>query len=211
MANYAVVRQQIFDMVRKAVAADLIYLSAGNISVRVGNNALAITPSGIAYDDLHPEQIAIMSLDGTAIDAPYAPSSEMPMHSHILQKFDRINAIIHTHSSYAVTFAMLGETIPVANLELFFVGAPIPVAPWACPGTLSAGIEAATLLGQQTDLEVVLLRNHGLIAVGETLQKAFTAALSAECGLRAYHQSLQVGQPNILSQEQIDEIRERYK
>lgn len=208
--NYSDARLQVFDTVHKVLAAGLIYLSAGNISLRVGEDALAITPGALLYDEMRAEDIAIMGLDGTSIDAPLAPSSEMPMHTRLLREFDDIHAIVHTHSIYALTFAMLGETVPVANTEIYFVGGPIPVAPWACPGTETPGSEAVTLFREHTGLKVVLLRNHGLLAIGANLQDAYSAAYTAERGLQAYYQSLQIGKPILLSSAQIDELKTRY-
>lgn len=208
--QFANIREQICAMVQTAVEANLVYLSAGNISLRIDDNVVAITPSGIKYTALQPDHIAIVDLDGNPIDAPYNPSSETPMHTHLLRKLPDVNAIFHTHSSYAITFAMLGKPIPVVNLELFVVGAPIPVAPWACPGTEAPGEAASNLFVAHPDLKVVLLRNHGLVAIGKTLEQAFDMAFDAEQGLKTYHQSLQIGQPMALSETQMDEIRAVY-
>lgn len=208
--KYFEARREIFSMTQEAVAAGLIYLSAGNISVRIDDNLIAITPSGIKYKNLQPEQIAIVDLDGKLVDGSHRPSSEVPMHTHVFQQMPAVNAIFHTHSSYAITFAMLGKTIPVANLELFTVGAPLPVAPWACPGTEQPGIEAVKFFQERSKLKVVLLRNHGLLAIGGSLENAFDMAFDAEQGLRTYHQSLMVGKPLLLDQDQIAEVRDVY-
>lgn len=208
--NIAMVREAIYNIVQEAVAAGLIYLSAGNVSARIDNSTIAITPSGIKYKNLRPVHMAIVNVDGTPVDAQSKPSSETPMHTYIYRHMPEVKAIFHTHSSYAITFAMLGKTIPVANLELYFVGAPLPVAEWACPGTEAPGKAATGLFQAQSNLRAVLLRNHGLIAIGDNLEHAFDMAFDAEQGLKTYHQSLQIGQPTELTQAQIDEIRQVY-
>jgi L-fuculose-phosphate aldolase len=208
--DYTDIRQQVFDAVQQAVEAGLIYLSAGNISARVDANTIAITPGGVKYKHLRPEQIAIVDVEGNVIDAPNKPSSETPMHTALFRAFPHVNAVFHTHSSYAITFAMLGQPVPVANLELLVVGAPIPVAPWACPGTAAPGIEATKLFRAHPSLKVVLLRNHGLLAIGDSLDSAFDMAFDAEQGMRTYHQSLQVGTPNTLTDAQIQEVKDVY-
>lgn len=207
---FAEIREQVFQTVQEAVQVGLIYLSAGNISARAGEDAVAITPGGIKYKDLRPEHITVVDLNGNIIDAPRKPSSETPMHTHLLRALPQVNAVCHTHSSFAITFAMIGKPIPVVNLELLMAGAPIPVASWACPGTEAPGIEAARLFRAQPGLKVVLLRNHGLLAIGSSLDEAFDMAYDAEQGMRTYHQSLQVGEPVSLQQHQIDEIKAVY-
>lgn len=207
---YEAVRQALYDTTMAAVRADLIYQSAGNFSVRVDAEHIAITPGGIKYDHLKPEDIAIVDLHGQPVDAPQRPSSETPMHTHIFRHLPEVTAICHTHSPYAIAFAMLGAEIPVANLELLTCGGPIPVAPWACPGTEQPGKEAAKLLRERPALRVVLLRNHGLLAVGASLEKAFGHAFDAEAGLKTYHLSSLAGTPITLTPEQIAEVHRAY-
>jgi L-ribulose-5-phosphate 4-epimerase len=208
--NFQDIRKQVYNTTMEAVEAGLIYLSAGNISARVDEDKIAITPGGIKYSKLRPEDIAIVSLDGEFIDGPHKPSSETPMHTHIMKNMPDINAVCHTHSEYAITFAMLGEEIPRANLELFVCGAPIPVTPWACPGTLNGGLEALKFFKERPELKAVILRSHGLIAIGGNLSNAFDIAYDAEVGLKTYHNCLQIGKPIILTQKEIDEIHEAY-
>ncbi len=209
--DYEEIRQQVYETTMQALKLDLIYLSAGNISARAGENAVAITPSGIKYDELKPEDVAIVDLDGNIIDAPRKPSSETPMHTYVMKHRPSVNAICHTHSPFAITFAILGKTVPQCNLELWYVGGPIPVAPWACPGTLMPGEEATKLLDAHPELGVVLLRNHGLLAVGGSLPGALDMAFNAETGMKTYHQALQVGQPVHLEPSQIAEVNAVYK
>jgi ribulose-5-phosphate 4-epimerase/fuculose-1-phosphate aldolase len=208
--SYQDIRNQIYENTQEAVAAGLIYLSAGNISARVDESTVAITPGGIRYTDLRPEHIAIVDLNGEPVDAPQRPSSETPMHTHLYRAFPEVGAVYHTHSPFAITFAMLGQAVPPTNLELFTVGAPVPVAPWACPGTEAPGEEAARLLRAQPGLKAVLLRNHGLLAIGKNLSDAFAMAFDAEQGMRYHHQAMQVGTPHELNADQIEEIKAAY-
>ncbi len=209
--DYKDIREQVYATTMQALKLNLIYLSAGNISARAGENAVAITPSGVKYDDLKPEDIAIVDLDANIIDAPRKPSSETPMHTYVMKHRPEVNAICHTHSPFAITFAILGEDVPRCNLELWYVGGTIPVAPWACPGTLQPGIEVVKQLEANPELGVVLLRNHGLMAMGGSLPKALDMAFNAEVGMKTYHQALQVGKPVELNQSQIEEVNAVYK
>lgn len=204
------IRKAVYDTVMKAQEAGLVRLSAGNISARTEEGYVAITPSGVKYDVLSPEQIAIVDLHGNPIDAPCKPSSETPMHTAILRHLPQVQAICHTHSMFAITFAALEIEVPIINLELYVCGAPIPVAPWACPGTAAAGEITVNLFKSRPGLKVCLLRNHGLVAIGRSLENAFEMAYNAEVGLRTYHQARQLGQPSIISPEQIEQIRAVY-
>ena len=207
--DYESIRTQVFETVMEANRVGLIRLSAGNISARFDENLVAITPSGIKYNRMRPEDIAIVDLAGSFLDGLPA-SSETPMHTAIYRHLPLVQAICHTHSPFAISFAMLGEAVPLVNLELMVLGAPIPVAPWACPGTPKAGEVTVEIFRQRPELKAILLRNHGLVAIGGSLEQAFEMAYDAEVGFQTYHQALQVGQPVVLSEEQVREIKTRY-
>jgi L-ribulose-5-phosphate 4-epimerase len=204
--SYTAIREQVYQTVLKSVNAGLIRLSVGNISVRAQEGLVAITPRGIPYDVLRPEEIAIVDLEGRPVDAPKKPSSETPMHTAIYHDLPEVGAILHTHSLYAITFATLGKDIPIVTIELFVCGAPIPVAPWACPGTPEAGKVTVKLFRERPGLKICLLRNHGLVSIGENLDKAFEYAVAAETGMQAYHHALQIGQPELITEDRIAEI-----
>ena len=208
--EYADIREQVYQTVLRSVQAGLMRVSVGNISARVDGERIAITPSGITYDVLRPEHIAIISPDGREIDAPEKPSSETAMHTAIYRALPEVGAILHTHSIYALTLATLGREIPMVTIELFVCGAPIPVAPWACPGTPEAGEVTVRLFRERPRLRVCLLRSHGLVAIGHNLANAFAHAVAAETGLEVYHHALQIGQPELITPDRIDEIRRAY-
>jgi L-fuculose-phosphate aldolase len=208
--NYQSAREQVYAATMQAVEYGLIYLSAGNISLRLDENTVAMTPSAIKYDQLRPQDIAIITLEGQVIDGEHRPSSETPMHTHILKHMPDVKAICHTHSPFAITFATLGRSIPVFCLEMVYCGGEIPVANWACPGTDAPGHEALRLLEANPGLKVVLLRNHGLIATGNSLTDAIETAFNAETAMKIYHQALQIGEPAPLTPEQLAEIHSVY-
>ena len=207
--NYSAIRKKLLDAVMKACEADLIRLSAGNISTRTDDGLIAITASDVEYRTMTTEHISIVDVKGTLVDGA-KPSSETPMHTVIYQNFPDVGSIYHTHSTFAITFAMLGEEIPRANLELMTCGAPIPVAPWACPGTAKAGAVAVDIFKKRPGLRVILLRKHGLVATGAHLDQAFKMAYNAEVGLQTYHQALLVGKPELVTDAEVAEIREVY-
>jgi L-ribulose-5-phosphate 4-epimerase len=208
--NYKSTREQLLDTVTKANEVNLIRMSAGNISTRTDDSLVAITPSGVKYRNMSMGDISIVDLDGNLVEG-LKPSSETPMHTAIYRNLPEVGSICHTHSTHAITFAMLGDQIPIANLELVVCGAPIPVAPWACPGTSKAGEVTVEIFKERPELKVILLRKHGLVAIGANLDQAFDMAFNAEVGFQAYYQALQIGKPQPITEKQLNEIRFAYK
>ncbi len=207
--KYQSARAQLLETVVKANQVGLIRMVAGNISSRIDDGLVAITPSGVDYGNMTIQDISIVDLDGNLVEG-LKPSSETPMHTAIYSNLPDVGGICHTHSSYAITFAMLGETIPRANIELMLCGAPIPVAPWASPGTFNAGQVTVEIFKNRPQLKVILLRKHGLVAIGSDLDDAFGMAFNAEVGLQSYHQALALGKPEPITDEQLEEIRIAY-
>jgi ribulose-5-phosphate 4-epimerase/fuculose-1-phosphate aldolase len=208
--NYTTIRQQVFETVVDANQVGLIRLSAGNISARFEEDLVAITPAGVKYKRLRPEEISIVDLNGNLLDGLPA-SSETPMHTAIYRHLSEVQSICHTHSPFAISFAMLGEEVPMVNIELMVLGAPVPVAPWACPGTPRAGEVTVEIFRARPGLKAILLRNHGLVAIGKSLENAFEMAYNAEVGFQTYYQARQISQPLVLNDAQIMEIKTRYK
>jgi L-ribulose-5-phosphate 4-epimerase len=173
--KYQSTREQLLEAVIKANEVDLIRLSAGNISTRTEDGLVAITASGVKYRNMTVEDISIVDLDGNLIEG-LKPSSETPMHTAIYRNMPDVGSIYHTHSTFAITLAMLGDEVPMANLELLVCGAPIPVAPWACPATTKAGEVTVGIFKDRPELKVILLRKHGLVEIGANLDHAFDMA-----------------------------------
>jgi L-fuculose-phosphate aldolase len=208
--NYHPIQEQVYETILKLRDAGLTRLSAGNVSTRTDDGLVAITPSAVKYDVLSPADIAIVDLHGRIIQAVKKPSSETPMHTAILRNFPHIHAICHSHSPHAIAFAMLGEEVPAANIELWQCGAPVPVGPWACPGTDAAARVAVQVFSERPELKVFLLRKHGLVAVGSSLNSAFEFAYTAEIGMQAYYYACSLGKPEPLTHLQIEEIKQAY-
>lgn len=207
--DHEIIKQKLLDTVLLAHTTDLIRLSAGNISVKATKDLIAITPSGIWYKDLKVDDISVVDLDGNLIEGP-TPSSETPMHTAIYRNIPRANSICHTHSIYGMVFAHLQKDIPLTNIELMVCGAPIPVAPWAAPGTDRAGEVTVDIYTSRSELSVVLLRQHGLIAIGNSLEQAFGRAYNAEIGLEVHYKVSLLGEAKSFTPEQIKEIQDVY-
>jgi len=105
---------------------------------------------------------------------------------------------------------MLQEDIPLMNVELMVCGAPIPVAPWAAPGTSKAGEVTVDLFLSRPELSVILLRQHGLVAIASSLEQAYDKAYNAEIGLESFYKARLLGSPQPFTRDQINEIKEVY-
>jgi L-fuculose-phosphate aldolase len=192
--------------------------NAGNISLRAGD-AMLISPSGIPYDQLRPELIAQMSLDldqpaittpddPTGIwtspwTGPCKPSSEWRFHRDILRARPEITAIVHTHAIFATTLAIAHRPIEACHYMIAcFGGHDVRCAPYATFGTQALSDHALAALEGRT---ACLLANHGMIALGETLERALWRAVELETISKQYIHALMLGQPHILSRAEINE------
>jgi len=210
--KYSTYKQEVFEITQKLVKNDLIRLSSGNISVRLPDGMVAITPSGILYDQMKPEDIVIMDLEGKKYEGAFKSSSEKALHNEIYKTRPDIHAVVHTHSVYAIAFSAVAMEIPVICLELLFVGGPIPVVEYHCPGTIEVGTSAAMYFTKQPNLKGLLLKNHGMVTIGSNLDEAYQNAYNLETGAEIYHLALQTGKkPDPLTEKQIADIFMQYK
>lgn len=205
-------REQVYRTTMDLCEVGLIRLSAGNVSACQQASQVAITPSGMLYSIMRPRDIVVVDLDGQLIDGELIPSSETPMHTALYSRLPHVGAIIHTHPPYAMAFAATGVEIPIICLEILNVGGPVPVAPYACPGSRMAGLIASECFLSHPALTALILRNHGLVAIGENLKQAFQSSFNCEIGAQVYYTALQTGHPPVsLTEEQIDEIHQVYQ
>ncbi|OGO31425.1 MAG: hypothetical protein A2136_10020 [Chloroflexi bacterium RBG_16_54_11] len=210
--KYQLLRENVYRTTMNLCEAGLIRLLAGNISARDQDAHVAITPNGLEYARLKPEDIVIVDFDGRVVDGQLKPSSETPMHTTIYAKLPQVGAVVHTHSPYAMALASSVVEIPVICLEILSVGGPVPVVPYACPGSRQAGIVASECLSARPELKALMLRNHGLVAIGDDLEQAFVGAFNCEIGAQVYWIALQTGHPPVpLTDIQIEEIHQVYQ
>ncbi len=121
------IREEIIKISLKLVENNLIRLSAGNVSVRLSKNKMAITPSSMQYSQIKPEDIVITDMNGKVIEGRRKPSSENLLHAEIYKTRPEINAVIHSHSIYAITLSVLNKEIPPICFEIARFGGSIPV------------------------------------------------------------------------------------
>ena len=193
------VREAIVDACRQMNALGLNQGTSGNISVRWGDGLL-ITPSGLAYARMRPEDIVPMQLDGSH-EHHLAPSSEWRFHCDIMKARPDVGAIMHAHPIYATAFAICHKEIPAVHYMIAAAGGPtIRCGDYASYGTAELSqIAVAALEGRNA----CLLANHGMIATGADLDKAMWLALEVETLCRQYAAALQIGTPHVLPNDEI--------
>ncbi|WP_298879110.1 class II aldolase/adducin family protein [uncultured Bradyrhizobium sp.] len=198
-------RQAIIDACRRMNALGINQGTSGNISVRHGEGLL-ITPTSLPYDTMTPDQIVFMAMDGS--HAPrQKPSSEWRFHLDILKARADAGAVVHAHPTYCTILAIMGMEIPPVHYMIAAAGGDsIRCAPYATFGTVELSRHAVRALEGRL---ACLLNHHGMIAIGQTLDKAMWLAVEVETLARQYHGCLQIGKPPLLSSEEIERVRQR--
>jgi L-fuculose-phosphate aldolase len=182
----------------------LTVANSGNISARNAQGFL-ITPSGVAYESLRPEDIVQMDLNGNQLAGDFTPSSEWKIHGDMYRARADVQGIVHAHSPAATALSVLRKPVPAFHYMVALVGgSQIPCAEYATFGTqaLSNNIEAAMI-----GYNACLMANHGMLAVGNSLAKAYGLALEVESLCAQYSEAKRLGEVCILTDEQMAEAR----
>ncbi len=181
--------------------------TAGNLSVR-NSSGFLITPTSLAYDYMQPEDLVQMDFDGT-YEGGRRPSSEWRFHRDILQARTDIDCVLHCHSIYATTLAVHHKTIPSFHYMTGIAGGTtIRCARYATFGTQALSDAALEAL---EDRLACLLGQHGQISLGKTLATALALAVEVETLSRLYVQALTLGDPPILSDEEMERVIRQMK
>lgn len=206
--KYEEIRENVIATGIKMAETSLTVGTWGNISAKIDEDHFAITPSGMDYFTLKPEDIVVLDLDGKVVDGNRKPSIEYALHEQVYKNRSDVNAVVHTHSTFCTAFAMARKDIPPAADDLVqIVGGDVRVAEYALPGSKELAENAVKALEGRNG---AILANHGALAVGkdlkETLKTAFVMEKSAEATI--YAQLL--GGPVLLAQKDIDFMRDFY-
>ena len=204
MALPANIAHEIVETGRLLYERGLITGSAGNISVRLDEDRVLVTPSGLCKGRLEPDDLVLVDIDGRQIEGHHAASSELPMHLHIYRGRSDIQACVHSHAPYATSFAIAGTQLPDNILPevVLFVGS-IALTEYAPPGTDAVGqsLEPSLKSGN-----AFLLRNHGLLTVGGSLEKALYRHETVEQYARIVHLARQLGKVDSIPAEDIERL-----
>jgi L-ribulose-5-phosphate 4-epimerase len=204
------VRQELVVLHRLLVTYGLVVWTGGNASARDPESGLvAIKPSGVSYEDLTPEAMVVVDLEGNVVEGGHKPSSDTNSHLYIYRNRPDVNGVVHTHSRYATAFAAVGRPIPVyltAQADEF--GGEIPCAGFSLIGDESIGRLVVDGIGRSP---AVLLKNHGVFALGRTVRAAVKAAVMTEDVAATAFLALQLGTPDEIPTEDVARLHERYR
>lgn len=191
---------------RRMVELGLNRGTAGNASVRCGNDIL-ITPSALPVAEMSEQDIVLLAADGKILQGR-KPSSEWRFHCDVFNARPEIGAVLHMHSTFATTIACLGRDVPAVHYHIAIAGGDtIRCTPYSIFGEQNLSDLALEAL---TDRKACLLGNHGMIALGKDLVDALSVALEVEYLCEIYWRTLQVGEPNILSAQQMHEVKQKF-
>ncbi|MGW2519586.1 class II aldolase/adducin family protein [Streptomyces sp. NPDC001617] len=200
--------EALVETARRTVSDGLVVGTSGNVSVRVGDTVL-VTPSGVPYDRLAPDDITGVDLGGRQVLGTLVPTSELPMHLAVYRSTDA-GAVVHTHAVHATAVSTLVPELPAIHYMAAGLGGPVRVAPYATYGTDEL---AENMLRALADRTACLLQNHGTMSYGTTLTQAYdrTAQLEWMCRLWLTASSVPGLSPTLLSPEQVAEAGEKLR
>jgi len=194
------VRQEIITTACDFNISGLSVGTSGNISVRV-EQGFIITPTGMTYAEIKPEDLVLCHPDGKIISGDRLPSSELPFHVALYKTYKHINAIVHVHSPYASGIACTRKSIPAFHYMVAVAGGDtIPCADYATFGSDQLSENVVNVL---RDRKACLLANHGMVATGDTIESTYKLAQEVEDLARQYWISLQSGSPVILDDDEM--------
>jgi L-ribulose-5-phosphate 4-epimerase len=202
-------REQVYQLHLELPRNNLVVWTGGNLSGRDPESGyVVIKPSGVRYEDLHPNNMVIVDLHGEVIEGDLTPSSDVASHLYIYRHRTDVNGVVHTHSRYATAFAALGRPIPVyltAMGDEF--GGPIPCGGFALIGSEAIGKIVIESIGSSP---AVLLKNHGVFTVGKSPEAALKAAVMVEDAAVTVWLALQLGVPEEIPPEEVAKLHQRY-
>lgn len=197
-------KQQMLEAALQMDRYGLIALSGGNLSWRMTTGEIILTPSGMIYGDMDTSDMLVVDSDGTVIEGSRKASVDTEALLYIFQQRPDVNAVIHTHQPYATGLGLVMDEIP-CNLSTMAnaTEGPVAVADYGDPGSLSMGVEAVKSLGNRL---AVVLKHHGVIAVGRDLRQALFSCVYLEEACKTVQVALSTGLPMAeMTQDQIDE------
>jgi L-ribulose-5-phosphate 4-epimerase len=212
----ATARVEVAGLHAELVRYGLVVWTGGNVSGRVvGTDLFVIKPSGVPYDQLDPASMIVCDLDGHVVPdtagSERSPSSDTAAHAYVYRTMPDVGGVVHTHSTYAVAWAVLGEEIPCITTGMADeFGGPIPLGPFGLIGDDSIGRGIVETLREHRS-RAVLMRNHGPFTIGVSARDAVKAAVLAEDAARTAHAARQVGPLVPLPQDAIDRLYDRYQ
>lgn len=197
-------RQELIEYARKMEKYNLVKMSGGNVSLRLEDGNVIVTPSAMNYDIMVPEDIVVLDINGNIIEGKRRPTSDLSAILYILQNMPWVNAVIHTHQAKAIAFSLVGDLLPVISSTMVDeIKDAVQVAPFTISSDIGMGIETVKHAGKSL---CVILKNHGAMAYGKNLDQALSAAVYLEETCDVYMTALATDKEiTVLTRKQIEE------
>ena len=201
-------RSAIVEYGQKLITSHLTTGTGGNLSIYNRSKGLiAIKPSAVDYFKMRPEDVVVVSPSGETVEGKLKPSIEIRFHLDLLNFREDINAVLHTHQVNATTIACMNWELPAVHYLVGFSGNKVPLAKYAPIGTQALSDNILEAIG---DYNACLMANHGLVTVGTDIVSAFNVAEELELVSKLYIQCKSMGEPKILSDEEMIIIGEKF-
>jgi L-fuculose-phosphate aldolase len=199
---YEDTKKELLDICMQMLKNDLVIGSAGNVSVRV-NDHVVITPSSIHYDEMSSDDMIVLDMNGNVLEGSKNPSIEYKMHLELYNTREDAKAVVHTHSLYASAMAVLNEPLPpIIDETVPKLGSEIRVSKYAMPGTKDLAINVREAMEERS---AAFIGNHGAVCIAKTLKDALHLAILLERICRIYMIAKQIGSPNHLPEEVVED------
>ena len=203
-------KKELVEYGKKMSSEGLSSGTSGNLSIYLKEEGvMLITPSGIGYFDTTPEDIVAMDLEGNIIEGTRKPSSEWHLHTLFYKNKPEARAVVHTHSKFCTTLSTLRMPIKAVHYVIADAGTnEVPCAPYRRYGTEEL---AKVAVESAKESNAVLLANHGIVVCGKNLKSAYGLAKGMEYVAEIQVTAMSVGEPVVLSKEEMDEVLEGFK
>lgn len=203
-------KKEVCELNKQLVKNKLVMWTSGNVSARDPETGLiVIKPSGVLFDELTPNKMVVVDLNGEVIEGSLKPSVDTASHLYVYKHKENVNGVVHTHSPYATSFAVRGEPLPIYTTTSAAVfGKEIPVSNFAYIGEDEIGKEIIENVG---DSPAILLRSHGVFTIAKDALSALKYAVILEETAEVVHLSLLRGKIEQLPSEVVDKGFNIYK
>jgi L-fuculose-phosphate aldolase len=195
-------RERVAAAARRLAEKGLVAGTAGNVSEREGG-LVAISPTGAVLERLRAQHVAVVRLDGTQVDGPLAPTSELELHLGVCARYGA-GAVVHAHPPVATALACVIDELPAVHYQMVELGGPVRVARYATFATAELAKQTLDALDDRT---AVLMANHGALAYGRDLESAVERMLLLEWASTVYWRAAALGTPRALDAAQLDAVK----
>lgn len=202
-------KEQLLELHLELPKNNLVVWTGGNVSARDAETGfVVIKASGIRYEEMRPEHMVVVDMDGKVVEGDYKPSSDVYSHLYIYKHRADVGGVVHTHSVYATAFAAVNKPIPVVLTAIADeFGGEIPCGGFALIGDDAIGKVVVESIGKSP---AVLLKNHGVFTIGKDAKSAVKAAVMTEDNAKTVWLAMQIGKPDEISKEDVAKLHHRY-